>query len=121
MVQKKNRLDISLYHHSEWNLTASNSLLAAWLKMAWISTSVLYYAIFKARVKPGFIGRQGSADRSFYVSFTALPTDTCSKRSYPIVFATNLLSDTALKICIAHVIKLCSNWIKASSEKHALF
>ena len=56
------------------------------------------------RVKPGFIGRQGSSDRSFYVSFTALPTDTCSERSYPFVFATNLLSDTALKICIARVI-----------------
>ena len=56
------------------------------------------------RVKPGFIGRQGSSDRSFYVSFTALPTDTCSVRSYPFVFATNLLSDTALKICIARVI-----------------
>ena len=60
--------------------------------------------ITNARVKPGFIGRQGSSDRSFYVSFTALPTDTCSERSYPFVFATNLLSDTALKICIARVI-----------------
>ena len=58
----------------------------------------------KARVKPGFIGRQGSSDRSFYVSFTAPPTDTCSERSYPFAFATNLLSDTALKICIARVI-----------------
>ena len=73
-----------------------------------------------ARVKPGFIGRQGSSDRSFYVSFTALPTDTCSERSYPFVFATNLLSDTALKICIARVISLCSHWIKASSEKTRL-
>ena len=73
------------------------------------------------RVKPGFIGRQGSLDRSLYVSFTALPTDTCSERSYPFVFATNLLSDTALKICIACVITLGSHWIKASSEKHALF
>ena len=69
-----------------------------------------YYAGFLGnklpddRVKPGFIGRQGSSDRSFYVSFTALPTDTCSERSYPFVFATNLLSDTALKICIARVI-----------------
>ena len=36
------------------------------------------------RVKPGFIGRQGSSDRSFYVSFTALPTDTCLERSYPL-------------------------------------
>ena len=52
----------------------------------------------RPRVKPGFIGRQGSSDRSFYVSFTALPTDTCSERSYPFVFATNLMSDTALKI-----------------------
>ena len=66
-------------------------------------------------VKPGFIGRQGSSDRSFYVSFTALPSDTCSERSYPFVFATNLLSDTALKICIARVITLCSHWIKALS------
>ena len=31
---------------------------------------------FKCRVKPGFIGRQGSSDRSLYVSYTALPTDT---------------------------------------------
>ena len=29
---KKNRLEKCLYHHSEWNLTASNFLLAAWLK-----------------------------------------------------------------------------------------
>ena len=72
------------------------------------------------RVKPGFIGRQGSSDRSFYVSFTALPTDTCSERSYPFLFATNLLSDTALKICIVHVITLCFHWIKASSEKTPL-
>ena len=50
------------------------------------------------RVKPGFIGRQGSSDRSFYVSFTALPTDTCSGRSYPFVFATNLLSDTWVRV-----------------------
>ena len=73
-----------------------------------------------ARVKPGFIGRQGSSDRSFYVSFTALPTDTCLERSYPFVLATNLLSDTAVKICIARVITLCSHWIKASSEKTRL-
>ena len=71
-------------------------------------------------VKPGFIGRQGSSDRSFYVSFTALPSDTCSERSYPFVFVTNLLSDTALKICIVHVITLCSHWIIASSEKTRL-
>ena len=45
-----------------------------------------------SRVKPGIIGRQGSSDRPFYISFTALPTDTCSERSYPFVFATNLLS-----------------------------
>ena len=32
MVQMKNRLDKCLYHHSEWNLTASNFMLAAWLK-----------------------------------------------------------------------------------------
>ena len=69
------------------------------------------------RVKLGFIGWQGSSDRSFYVSFTALPTDTCSERSYPFVFVTNLLSDTALKICIARVITLCSQWIKSTSEK----
>ena len=73
------------------------------------------------RVKPGFIGRQGSSDRSFYVSFTAFPTDTCLERSYPCVLATNLLSDTALKICIARIITLCSHWIKASSKKNALF
>ena len=73
-----------------------------------------------SRVKPGFIGRQGSSDRSFYVSFTALPTDTCLERSYPFVLATNLLSDTAVKICIARVITLCSHWIKASSEKTRL-
>ena len=60
--------------------------------------------VSQIRVKPGFIGQQGSSDRSFYVSFTALPTDTCSERSYPFVFANNLLSDTALKICIARVI-----------------
>ena len=72
------------------------------------------------RVKPGFIGQQGSSNRSLYVSFTALPTDTCSERSYPFVFATNLLSDTAVKICIARVITLCSHWIKASSEKTRL-
>ena len=63
-----------------------------------------YFMLDLARVKPGFIGRQGSSDRSFYASFTALPTDTCSERSYPFVFATNLLSDTALKICIGRVI-----------------
>ena len=68
------------------------------------SVSLLGLFIPVTRVKPGFIGRQGSSDRSFYVSFTALPTDTCSERSYPFVFATNLLSDTALKICIARVI-----------------
>ena len=72
------------------------------------------------RVKPGFIGRQGSSDRSFYVTFTALPTDTCLESSYPFVLATNLLSDTAVKICIARVITLCSHWIKASSEKTRL-
>ena len=72
------------------------------------------------RVKPGFIGRQGSSDRSFYVSFTALTTDTCLERSYPFVLATNLLSDTAVKICIARVITPCSHWIKASSEKTRL-
>ena len=72
------------------------------------------------RVKPGFIGRQGSSDRSFYVSFTDLLIDTYLERSYPFVFATNLLSDTALKICIARVIRLCSHWIKASSEKTRL-
>ena len=72
-------------------------------------------------VKPGFIGRQISSDRSFYVIFTALPTDTCLERSYPFALATNLLSDTAVKICIARMITLCSYWIKASSEKHALF
>ena len=32
MVQKKNRLDKYLYHHSEWNLAASNFQLAACLK-----------------------------------------------------------------------------------------
>ena len=32
MVQKKNRLDKCLYHHSEWNLTAPNFRLAPWLK-----------------------------------------------------------------------------------------
>ena len=31
MVQKKNRFDKCLYHHSECNLAASNILLAAWL------------------------------------------------------------------------------------------
>ena len=74
----------------------------------------------ETRVKPGFIGRQGSSDRSFYVSFTALPTDTCLERSYPFVLATNLLSDTAVKICIARAITLCSHWIKARSEKTRL-
>ena len=59
-------------------------------------------------------------DRSFYDSFTVLPTDTCSERSSPFVYATNLLSDTVLKICIAHVITLCSHWIKTSSEKTRL-
>ena len=29
---KKNRLEKCLYHHSEWNLTASYFLKAAWLK-----------------------------------------------------------------------------------------
>ena len=71
-----------------------------------------------SRVKPGFIRQQGSSDRSFYASFTALLTDTCSERSYPFVFATNLLSDTGLQICIAPVIALCSHWIKVSSEKN---
>ena len=74
---------------------------------------------FHTRVKPGFIGRQGSSDRSFYDSFTALPTDTCSERNYPFVYATNRLSDTALKICIARVITLCSQ--KPAPKKHALF
>ena len=32
MVQKKNRLEKYLYHHSEWNLTACNFMLAACLK-----------------------------------------------------------------------------------------
>ena len=32
MMQKKNRLNKCLYHHSEWNLTAFNFLMAAWLK-----------------------------------------------------------------------------------------
>ena len=32
MVQKKNQLDKCLYRQSEWNLTASYFLLAAWLK-----------------------------------------------------------------------------------------
>ena len=31
-AKEKNRLDKCLYHCSEWNLTTSNSLLAAWLK-----------------------------------------------------------------------------------------
>ena len=75
---------------------------------------------FKCRVKPGFIGRQGSSDRSLYVSYTALPTDTSLERSYPFVLATNLLSDTAVTICIARVITLCSHWIKHSSEKTRL-
>ena len=72
------------------------------------------------RVKPGLIGRQGSSDWSFYVSFTALLTDTCSERSYPFVYATNLLSDTALKTRIACVLTLCSHWIKAGPEKKHL-
>ena len=29
---KKNRLEKCLHHHSDWNLTASNFLMAAWLK-----------------------------------------------------------------------------------------
>ena len=33
MVQKKNGPDKCLYHHSEWNLSASNFLMAAWLKL----------------------------------------------------------------------------------------
>ena len=33
MVQKKNRLDKRLHNHSEWNLTASNFLLKALLKL----------------------------------------------------------------------------------------
>ena len=78
------------------------------------------HEIWHNRVKPGFIGWQSSSDRSFYVSLTALPTDTCLERSYPFAFATNLLSDTALNICIARVITLCSYWIKASSEKTRL-
>ena len=44
MVQKKTRLAKCLYHHSEWNLTASNGCV---VKMTWISTSVLYYALSK--------------------------------------------------------------------------
>ena len=97
-------------------------LLRAWhyKKRAWCR-AILKGPRGNTRVKPGFLGWQGSSDRSFYVSFTALLTDTCSERSYPFVFATNLLSDTALKICIARVITLCSHWIKASSKKHALF
>ena len=85
-----------------------------------VTNNVRHVFLIECRVKPGFIGRQGSSDRLFYVSFTALPTDTCSVRSYPFVFATNLLSDTALKIGIACVIMLCSHWIKASSEKTRL-
>ena len=69
------------------------------------------------RVRQGSIGCQGSSDRSFYVSFTAPLTDTCPERSYPFVYATNLLSDTALKTGIACVITLCSHWIKAGSER----
>ena len=83
-------------------------------------TETFHFIHVTIRVKLGFIGRQGSSDRSFYVSFTALRTDTCLERSYPFVFATNLLSDTAVKICIACVITLCSHWIKASSEKTRL-
>ena len=74
--------------------------------------------ITEYRVKPGLIGRQGSSDRLFYVSFTALLIDTCSERSYPFVYATNLLSDTVLKTRIACVITLCSHWIKAGAEKN---
>ena len=33
MVQKKNWLEKCFYHHSEWNLTSSNFLMAAWLKL----------------------------------------------------------------------------------------
>ena len=33
MVQRKNWLDKCLYHHSEWNLTASNFLMDARLKL----------------------------------------------------------------------------------------
>ena len=44
---KKNRLDKYLYHHSERNLTASNFLLAALLKWQLISTSAIYYVLFK--------------------------------------------------------------------------
>ena len=69
-----------------------------------IGPSTFFWKKKKRKKKPGFIGRQGSSDRLFYVSFTALPTDTCSERSYPFAFATILLSDTALKICIACVI-----------------
>ena len=86
----------------------------------YIGQQFAFERAIQSRVKPGFIGRQGSSDGSFYVSFTALPTDTCSERSCPFVFATNLLSDTALKICIASVITLCSHWIKSSSAKTRL-
>ena len=42
MVQTKNRLEKCLYHHSEWNLTASNFLNYCVLNMTRISTSVLF-------------------------------------------------------------------------------
>ena len=42
------------------------------------------------RVKTRLIGRQGSLDRSSFEFF-----DTCSERSYPLVFSILLLSDTA--------------------------
>ena len=45
MVPKKNRLDKCLYHHSEWNLTASNFHNVCVVKITWISASVLYYAV----------------------------------------------------------------------------
>ena len=42
MVRKKNRFEKCLYHHSEWNLTASIFLLAACLKWHGFSTSVIF-------------------------------------------------------------------------------
>ena len=50
MVQKKNRLDKYLYHHSEWNLTASNGCV---VKMTLISVGVLYYAPSKLYILTG--------------------------------------------------------------------
>ena len=42
MVQKKNRFEKCLYYHSEWKLTASIFLLAAWLKWHGFSTSAIF-------------------------------------------------------------------------------